>query len=75
MIKTFTQNDILRFVYDETKEEENVLIANVLLTDNDLYDFYKEVLAAKKEVDKLCLQPSDTIVGNIMAYSRSFVVR
>jgi hypothetical protein len=75
MIKTFTQNDILRFVYEETQEEENVLIANVLLTNNELYNFYQEVLAVKKDVDQIYVQPSDTIIGNILAYSRSFVVR
>jgi hypothetical protein len=72
MIKTFTQNDVIRYVYDETSYEENELIAHFLLTDADLQAFYYEVLEMKRRLDKVQLAPPDRVVHNIMAYSRSY---
>lgn len=72
MIKTFTPNDVIRYVYKETSAEENTLIAYTLLTDTDLRTFYEEILGIKQEISKIMSEPSDKVVGHILTYSREF---
>ena len=70
MIKTFTQNDVIRYVYNETPEEESELIAYTLLTDSQLQAFYDEMLVLKKDLNKIDIGPSERAIQNILAYSR-----
>jgi hypothetical protein len=70
MIKTFTQNDVIRYVYNETPEEESELIAYTLLTDSQLQAFYDEMLALKKDLNKIDIGPTERVIQNILAYSR-----
>ena len=71
MIKTFTQTDLIRYLYHETTEEEKREIDRALLRDNKLKALYNEVRAALKDLDEATLQPSASTVFNILNYSRS----
>lgn len=72
MIKTFTPNDVIRYIYKETSEEESGLIAYTLLTDTELRTFYEEMLIMKQEISKLTKEPSDKAIEQILTYSRGF---
>jgi hypothetical protein len=72
MIKTFTQNDVIRYIYNETPEEESELIAYTLLTDSQLQTFYDEMLALKKDLNKIDIGPSERAIQNILASSREY---
>ena len=72
MIATFTRDDIIRYVYLETSDEENLLIEQTLLTESDLQQFYEEVLEVKNDLERLKKSPSERAIQNILAYSRSF---
>ncbi|MFN8353896.1 MAG: hypothetical protein U0Y10_05615 [Spirosomataceae bacterium] len=72
MIQTFTQNDIVRYVYDETTDEENQLIEEALIEDTDLLMFYLDIADLKEGMDKVRMQPSDRSVDKILAFSRNF---
>ena len=72
MIATFTHDDIIRFVYHETSEEENVLIEQTLLTETDLQQFYEELVETQHELDQVATAPSERVVQQILLYSRSF---
>ena len=42
MYKTFTQNDLIRYLYNEMTSEESILLSEALLNESDLCDtFYK----------------------------------
>ena len=71
MIKTFTQNDLMRYLYHETTEKEEQEISKALLTDTELRAMYTSMVALKKEMDKAQLEPSAGTVLNILSYSRS----
>lgn len=71
MIKTFTQNDLMRYLYHETTEQEEQEISKALLADNELRDLYQSMSAMKAEMDKAQLEPSSNTVLNILSYSRS----
>ena len=71
MIKTFTQGDLIRYLYHETTEKETQEISKALLTDPELQAMYTSMSALKKEMDAAKLEPSAQTVLNILSYSRS----
>ena len=71
MIKTFTQTDLIRYLYREITEEEKNEIDRALLRDGNLRSMYKQVCAALKELDEAALEPSESTVMNILGYSRA----
>lgn len=71
MIKTFTQTDLIRYLYRETTEEEKNEIDRALLRDGKLKALLNEVRAAMEDLEEAKLQPSESTVFNILNYSRS----
>jgi hypothetical protein len=71
MIKTFTQNDLIRFLYHETSEKETKEINRALLCDSELQAQYKELSALRHELDTARLEPSAASIQNILNYARS----
>ena len=70
MTKTFTQNDLIRYLYHETSETETREINKTLICDAELQMQFKELLATKSQLDSARLQPSKTAVQNILNYAR-----
>jgi hypothetical protein len=70
MIKTFTQNDLIRFLYHETSEEETKEINKALLCDSELQEQYKELNATHKQLNQTKLEPSAASIQNILNYAR-----
>ena len=70
MTKTFTQNDLIRFIYHETSEAEERDLNKALICDSDLQGQYKELVAVKSHLDKSQLEPSAIAVQNILSYAR-----
>ena len=71
MIKTFTQNDLVRYLYHETTEREEREINKALICDSELQEQYKELIATKNQLDTARLEPTAVAVQNILSYSRS----
>ena len=71
MIKTFTQADLIRYLYHETTEKEKQEINKTLLCDSELRGMYATMCATKKEMDSAQLEPSSQTVQNILDYSKS----
>lgn len=63
--------DLIRYLYQETTEEEKKEIDRALIRDSKLKALYNEICAALKELDKATLQPSPSTVFKILNYSRS----
>lgn len=74
MTQTFTstQNDIIRYIYNETSNSENVLIEESLLIDTEVLDFYLDCLTIKTDLNKIKLQPRQSTVNNILMYSQNY---
>jgi hypothetical protein len=53
MTKTFTQNDLIRYIYDETSEMESSEIQHALLCDYQLQEEYKNLSSTKSMLDEL----------------------
>ena len=71
MIKTFTQTDLIRYLYHEITEDEKTEIDRAMTRDGNLKALFNEVRAALKDLDKAALEPSANTVFNILNYSRS----
>jgi len=72
MIKTFTNDDVIRYVYEETTDEESLLIEDALMAEPELMLFYLDTLEMKCLLNKVERQPSQRAVDNILNYSRSY---
>lgn len=74
MIQIFTQNDLIRYVYQEMSEEESSKLAEALLFDDELMDVYQKLRVTKQimEAEKLSVEPPHRAVDNILSYSKSF---
>ena len=74
MTQTFTstQNDVVRYLYNETSNNENTLVEEALLFDKDLLNFYLDCADLKSGMDKIQLSPSDSAIERILSYSRNY---
>jgi anti-sigma factor RsiW len=71
MIKIFTQTDLIRYLYQETTEEEKKEIEKALQRDPELKTLFTELSAVRKELECAQLEPSEATVRNILDYSRN----
>ena len=70
MITTFTQTDLIRYLYQETTEKETREIDNALIRDTELRALYNELISMKRSMDDAHLEPSSMTVLNILSYSK-----
>jgi hypothetical protein len=72
MTQTFTPDDVLRYVYEETSAQENLLIEDAFLGDTSLLEFYLETLEMKLLMNKISRTPHDRVVNKILDFSRNY---
>jgi hypothetical protein len=70
MITTFTPDDVLRYVYQETDPQESALMEQVLAEDDELMIFYLQALGLKQQLEKLEFEPSSQVTQHILLCSR-----
>ncbi|MGM0944143.1 MAG: hypothetical protein ACQEW9_03105 [Bacteroidota bacterium] len=71
MIKPFTPNDLIRYIYQEMPEVEQELLMQALHSDQHLMQEYLELLSAIESLDQIQLQPSDQVVKAIKSKAKS----
>lgn len=71
MTKTFTRNDLIRFIYKETSPGESREIRKALLFDNQLLNQFKELKEVVRLLDIQDEYPSQKILNNILEYSKT----
>lgn len=69
MTKTFTQDDVIRYVYEETSEEENLLIEEAMMAEPTLMGFFMDALELRSLMNRIERQPRPSTVEHILAYS------
>ncbi len=74
MTQTFTstQNDVVRYLYNETSNQENIYVEAALLYDEELLNFYLDCADLKSGMDKIQLSPSKLAVDRILSFSRNY---
>ena len=71
MTKTFTQNDLIRYIYHETTEQESIDIEETLLIDNEFFEEYRKLAEVSMELDRVNEKPSEKSIRKILNYSKS----
>jgi hypothetical protein len=71
MTKTFTRNDLIRYIYQETTEREKQEIEQELLLNNKLFEEYKNLAEVSMELDRVDLSPSEKTVNRILNFSKT----
>ena len=69
MIKTFTQNDILRFLYGEMTPSEAEDFEDCLSRDSELKEEYTDQLNLLEHLDKSLIEPREAVINKIREYS------
>jgi hypothetical protein len=72
MTKTFTYDDVVRYLYAETTENENELIVEALALDDNLMNFYLDSLEIQGQMNKIVSTPSERSISEVFNYSRQF---
>ena len=72
MIKTFTTDDLLRYLYDELPTDEREEMISAQLTDGEVEHETEELEDVKKLLDDFTMKAPQETVNAILAYSRSF---
>jgi hypothetical protein len=72
MTKTFTYDDVVRYLYAETTENENDLIVEALALDDNLMNFYLDSLEIQSQMNKIIRTPSDKSISEVIKYSKRF---
>ncbi len=72
MIKTFTQDDVVRYIYGETSEKENAELLSAMLFDEQLAKIYSSLSETVSSLELVAKEPSDKSIDNILSYSKSF---
>lgn len=75
MTKTFTQNDLIRYIYKETSDEENAEIEGALLCNAELLESFKEISLMKRKLQRALKDPEDSVINYVLAYSKSLNIQ
>lgn len=75
MTKTFTYDDVVRYLYAETSPQENDDIVEALASDTEMLAFYLDSLELQAQMDRIVRIPSDRATENILRYSRQYPTR
>ncbi len=75
MHKTFTKEDLLRYLYGEMNHEERQELRSLILEDNTLQSEFLELKEAKECLNKVRVSPSIFAVNNIMSYAKALTVK
>lgn len=71
MIKSFTPNDLVRYIYQEMPEVEQELLMQALHSDHALMQEYVEMLSTIEQLNQIRLRPSEKVVNAIKAMAHS----
>ncbi|WP_026462049.1 hypothetical protein [Adhaeribacter aquaticus] len=71
MIKIFTQNELLQYVYNELDENLKAQLEAALLRDHQLAEACAELLIAKATLEAVEKGPGKKTVNAILNYSRN----
>lgn len=66
MMETFTQNDLIRYLYHETSKEENQQLERQLALDGELNLRYQDLKSLMRDLDAAVLEPSAECVNSIL---------
>ncbi|MDX5347371.1 MAG: hypothetical protein LPJ89_09160 [Hymenobacteraceae bacterium] len=71
MIKTFTQHDLVQYIYDELEEKVEYQLESSFKYDQNLAEECSDLLLTKAMLDKAMKAPSQKSIDAIINYSKN----
>lgn len=71
MTKTFTENDLLKFVYDEMSETEIRELRTAIRNDINLYEKFIRLKEMAEKIDSFLMRAPDAAVRRIIYASKN----
>lgn len=71
---SFTPEDLIQYVYNETSLQKSAAIRVALEADWSLREQYEEILSAQQSLEKVTFSPRLKAIDNILAYAEKSVV-
>jgi hypothetical protein len=71
---SFTPDDLIQYVYNETSLQKTAAIKAALETDWSLREKYDELLSAHNSLEKVSFSPRKKAIDNILDYAEKSVV-
>ena len=65
------QHTLIKFLYNETSISEDMSLQDELSFDNYLREEYEMLKTAKQALPKALFNPADSVLDNILKYSRA----
>ena len=72
MIKTFTENDLVRFLYDEMSEQESADLREAMLTDDELRQAMDQLKSVHGILEQTTYSPSTRTINKILDFSKGY---
>ena len=73
MIKTFTPEKLLQYLYNELPAKEQAALEQTLLHDPELAAHCADLLLAQRTLTAAQVAPGEAVTQNILRYSRTFL--
>ena len=73
MIKTSTDSDIVKYIYNQFDNKEKIDFESKLLFDSNLNNLTEDYYFIIDEIEKIDLKPNKKLIKNIMSFSKSYV--
>ncbi len=73
MIKTSTDSDIVKYIYNQFNNKEKIDFESKLLFDSNLNNLIEDYYFIIDEIEKIDLKPTKKLLENIMSFSKSYV--
>lgn len=73
MIKTSTDSDIVKYIYNQFDNKEKIDFESKLLFDSNLNKLIEDYYFIIDEIEKIDLKPNKKLLKNIMSFSKSYV--
>jgi hypothetical protein len=71
MTKIFTQDDVIRYLYNELSEEEKNELVLAMTRDHQLLALYEELAALTAKLDRCMMEPSKKTIDSVIKYSKA----
>ena len=73
MIKTSTDSDIVKYIYNQFNNKEKIDFESKILFDSNLNNLTEDYYFIIDEIEKIDLKPNKKLIKNIMSFSKSYV--
>ena len=73
MIKTSTDSDIVKYIYNQFNNKEKIDFESKILFDSNLNNLKEDYYFIIDEIEKIDLKPNKKLLENIMVFSKSYV--